>query len=87
MFLILLHGMDRRIASDRPHDIRPVANNAQPALIKVSIAKAKRDGSENLRISKGDLVTVESTVATMTVDTVSNFFRIGLGLSGNMAAF
>jgi polysaccharide export outer membrane protein len=84
---IAMAGGTTSPVADKVYVIRQLGNNAQPALIKVSIGKAKRDGSENLRLSKGDLVTVESTVATMTIDTVSKFFRVGLGLSGNMAAF
>ena len=47
-------------------------------MIKVSIAGAKRDGNENLLLAAGDLVSVESTPSTMTVDTVSKFFRVAL---------
>jgi polysaccharide export outer membrane protein len=71
--------------ADKVFVIRQVPNDSQPAVIKVSIAKAKRLGDENLLLAAGDLVSVESTPATMTVDTVSKFFRIALG--GSLTAF
>jgi polysaccharide export outer membrane protein len=71
--------------ADKVFVIRQVPNDPQPAVIKVSIAKAKRLGDENLLLAAGDLVSVESTPATMTVDMVSKFFRIALG--GSLTAF
>jgi hypothetical protein len=59
----------------------------QPAVIEVSIGKAKRSGDENLLLAPGDLVSVESTAVTAFVDTAKNFFRVAVGLSGNLATF
>lgn len=60
---------------------------AKPAIIQVSIAKAKRNGDENLVLTTGDLVTVESTVATTVVDTIKDFFRVSMGLTSTAFAF
>jgi hypothetical protein len=84
---IAMAGGTTSVVADKVFVIRQSAGMPQPAVIKVSIARAKRHGDENLLLSAGDLVSVESTVSTMTLDTVSKFFRVALGLSGNVAAF
>jgi hypothetical protein len=38
-------------------------------------------------LAAGDLVSVESTMSTMTLETLSKFFRIALGVNGRIAAF
>jgi hypothetical protein len=48
---------------------------------------AKRNGRENLRMMPGDMVSVEQTASTIVVDTVSRFFRVALGLTGEAAFF
>ncbi len=73
--------------ADKVFVIRQIPNDPQPAVIKVSMAGAKRNGNENLLLAPGDLVSVESTVSTMTLDTVSKFFRVALGLNGSVSAF
>ena len=73
--------------ADKVFVIRRVQGQPEPAVIQVSIAEAKRNGDENLRLASGDLVSVEATPATYFVDTVSTFFNIGLGLGGNVALF
>ena len=73
--------------ADKAFVIRRLPNMAEPAVIQVSIRKAKRDGNENLRLAPGDLVSVETTAATALVDTVKSLFRMSLGLGGNLVAF
>ena len=73
--------------ADKVYVIRQFPDMPQPAVIKVSMAGAKRNGEENLRLASGDLVSVESTPATMAMDTVAQFFRVGLGINGSIAAF
>jgi polysaccharide biosynthesis/export protein len=84
---LAMAGGTSSLVADKVFVIRQVPNEAQPAVIKVSISAAKRHGEENLLLAAGDLVSVESTPATMTVDTLSKFFRVAFGVSGNMAAF
>lgn len=84
---IAMAGGTSSLVADKVFVIRKMPNMAEPAVIKVSIARAKRDGNENLRLAEGDMVSVENTPATVAVDTISKFFRVALGLSGNLAAF
>jgi polysaccharide export outer membrane protein len=84
---IAMAGGTTSIVADKVLVIRQLPNMREPAAIKVSVAAAKRNGDENLRLAAGDLVSVESTPATMLVDTVGKFFRIGLGLNSSLAAF
>lgn len=67
--------------------IRQLEGMTEPAVIEVSLSKAKKNGNENLRLAAGDMVSVESTVLTSTVDAMSTFFRVGLSLGGNVLAF
>jgi polysaccharide export outer membrane protein len=76
---IAMAGGTTSIVADKVFVIRQLPHMPQPAVIKVSIAGAKRNGNENLLLTAGDLVSVESTPATMTLDTVGRFFRIALG--------
>ena len=73
--------------ADKVFVIRQFPDMPEPAVIRVSIASAKRNGDQNLRLASGDLVSVEATPATMIVDTATNFFRVAIGLSGNIVTF
>ncbi|MEX2112687.1 MAG: SLBB domain-containing protein, partial [Pirellulales bacterium] len=84
---IAMAGGIKSPVADKVYVIRRLKDTREPAVIQVSIAEAKRNGDENLRLAAGDLVSVESTPATYFVDTMSTFFHIGLGLGGNVALF
>jgi polysaccharide export outer membrane protein len=84
---IALAGGTTSVVADKVFVIRQLPNMPSPAVIKISIGSAKRHGEENLRLTAGDLVSVESTPATIMVDTFAKFFRFGMGLNGTMAAF
>jgi len=84
---IAMAGGIKSPVADKVYVIRRVQDKLEPAVIQVSIAEAKRNGDENLRLAAGDLVSVESTAATYFVDTMSTFFNVGLGLGGNVALF
>jgi polysaccharide export outer membrane protein len=73
--------------ADKVFVIRQFPDMPKPAVIRLSIASAKRNGDENLRLAPGDLVSVEATVATVVLDTATNFFRVAVGLSGNVMTF
>lgn len=73
--------------ADKVFVIRQFPNMPEPAVIKVSIASAKRHGETNLRLASGDLVSVEATPMTMMMDTAQNFFRVAIGLSGSIVTF
>lgn len=73
--------------ADKVYVIRRSEGEGEPVVIKVSIRRAKLEGSENLRLSPGDMVSVESTPATAVVDTLSSIFRITAGVGGNVFSF
>lgn len=84
---IAMAGGTTSPVADKVFIIRHLPNMPEPAVIKISIFMAKRNGDENLRLAAGDLVSVENTMATMAVDTVGKFFRVALGLNGSVSAF
>lgn len=45
--------------------------------ISSSISKAKENGAANLLLTEGDIVSIEETPATVALDTIRTFFRIG----------
>jgi polysaccharide export outer membrane protein len=84
---IAMAGGVKSPVADKVVVIRRVKGKPEPAVIKVSIASAKKEGSENIRLAPGDMISVEQTPATLVVDTVTNIFNVGLGLGGNVAMF
>lgn len=80
-------GGSSSLVADKVLVIRQLPNMQEPIVIRVSMAAAKRNGDENLRLAAGDLVSVESTPATVLVDTIGKFFRIGMGLNSSFATF
>jgi polysaccharide biosynthesis/export protein len=84
---IAMAGGVKSPVADKVVVIRRIKDKPEPAVIQVSIAAAKKEGSENIRLAPGDMVSVEQTPATLVVDTVTNIFNVGLGLGGNVAMF
>jgi len=84
---IAMAGGIKSPVADKVFVIRRVADKSEPVVIQVSVAEAKRNGNENLRLTAGDLVSVEATPATYFVDTVTQFFNVGLGLGGSVPLF
>lgn len=74
-------------AADKVYVIRRLPDMPEPAVIQISLADAKRDGNENLRLAPGDLVSVERTASTVIVDSVMTMFRVGFSVGGNLVAF
>ncbi len=73
--------------ADKVYVIRRKEGEPEPAVIEISINRAKINGAENLRLAAGDVVSVEATALTTVVDTMSNVFRITAGVGGNLFAF
>ena len=67
--------------------VRHLDTQQAPIVAEVSIARAKKETSENLVLQAGDLVSVEQTVATTVVDTFNQLFRITMGVGGNLSLF
>ncbi len=84
--IALAGGMSSPVA-DKVLVIRQMDGMPQPAVIEVSVARAKRNGDENLLLAPGDLVTVETTVVTTVVDTARDLFRVTAGLGTNLVTF
>ncbi len=77
---IALAGGLRSPVADKVFVIRPVEGQTNPAVIDLSIRKAKRSGRSNLRLAPGDVVSVEQTPATVLIDTIQ-IIRFGVGAS------
>ena len=77
---IALAGGVKSTVADKVFIIRRMTPASEPVLIKASIRKAKRDGSENLRLMPGDVVSVEQTPATILLDAI-NVIRFAIGAS------
>jgi polysaccharide export outer membrane protein len=84
---IAMAGGIKSPVADKVYVIRRLEHMPAPAVIQISIAQAKKYGDENLRLTAGDMVSVESTPLTHTVDTLTTFFRMSLGIGGNFATF
>lgn len=84
--LAMAGGASSTVA-DKVLVIRQVPNQPEPAVIQVSIGEAKKNGRENLVLSPGDLVSVENTISTATVDTLQKFMRVSLGISSRLITF
>lgn len=76
-------GRSNQVA-DRVFVIRPLANSSEPAVIEVSLHKAKRSGKSNIRLGPGDTVTVEQTPTTVLFEALK---LIRIGVSGTAGLF
>ncbi len=52
--------------ADKAHLIRHVPGRQDPVVVEISIKEAKQQGKGNLRLSPGDVVSVEQTPTTLT---------------------
>ncbi|NOX53114.1 MAG: hypothetical protein GXP27_01475 [Planctomycetes bacterium] len=77
---IALAGGVKSTVANKVFIIRRMTPTSEPVLIQASIRKAKRDGSENLRLMPGDVVSVEQTPATILLDAI-NVIRFAIGAS------
>ena len=74
--IALAGGRTLEIA-DKVHIIRQLPNRAEPVVIEASVREAKQDGTANLRLAAGDVVSVEETPVTFVVGTIRDFVRFG----------
>ena len=80
-----LHVLDAiSLAGGRPlqlatkvNIIRNMPGQVEPAVIQVNVDDAKQNGTSNLRLAPGDVVSVEETPTTMLIQTLQNFVRFG----------
>lgn len=76
-------GRNNQVA-DRVFVIRPLSNSGEPAVIEVSLRKAKRSGKSNIRLGPGDTVSVEQTVSTVLLEAIK---LIRIGVSGTAGLY
>ena len=74
--LALAGGRTLQIA-DRVRIIRQVPETDQLITIGASVREAKSNEKANLRLAPGDVVSVEETAVTFTVETLRSFVRFG----------
>ena len=72
-------------AADRVLIIRHLDGQEKPVRIEVSVQDAKANGTANLRLAPGDIVSVEETPVTMVLSTLRQVVRIAVG--GSVAMF
>lgn len=78
-------GGPSSLVADNILIVRHVAGSQEPIQIQTTIEKAKRDGTANVRIAPGDIVSVEQTPTTFVWDLLRNLVRFGIG--GTISAF
>ena len=78
--IALAQGISNPVA-DKIFIIRAQPGKKKPVLIQASLAKAKINPDENLRLSPGDIVSLEKTPSTILMDTVR---MIGFTLGGSV---
>ncbi len=69
-------GVTLQVAN-KVHIIRQVPGREQPVVIATSIREAKANAGANVVLASGDVISVEETLTTFTVDTLRNFIRFG----------
>ena len=84
---IAMAGGKSSPVADEISIIRHLSNRPEPVVIKASLATAKKDGKENLRLAAGDTVIVEQTPATIVVDTFRQIFRVSFGVASEAITF
>ncbi len=63
--------------ADRVQVVRRVADKPDPVVIEASLRGARSGTADNMKLAPGDVVSVEETPATLVVDTIRTFFRVG----------
>lgn len=63
--------------ADKVHVIRTLDSSQQPVVIEASLSAARSGSGDNLRLAQGDIVSVEETPSTITLQAIRSFFRVG----------
>lgn len=81
---LAMAGGRRLEVADRVSVTRRASQNGAPIIISASVREAQQNGAANLRLAAGDVVQVEETTMTFTLETLRNFVRLGVttGLPG-----
>jgi polysaccharide biosynthesis/export protein len=78
--VIALSGGISNPVADKVFVIRKKPDASGTVIVNVSLADAKRDERINLRLSPGDVVSVEQTPATVVIEAL-RFMNLGIGAS------
>ncbi len=70
---------------DKVQIIRQNPSGGPPVVIAASVRQAKRNGRANIRLAPGDVVSVEETPLTFTIELIRSFVRFGF--SGGIPGF
>ncbi len=73
--------------ADKVFVIRRLEGQPEPLVIQASLAEAKRNGAENIRLAAGDTITIEQTPVTTVVDTFTKLIRFSFGFAANSRIF
>ena len=84
--LALAGGVKSGVA-DKIFVIRRPEGNEASNVIKVSMDRAKHDGEENLMLMAGDTISVEQTPATVALNAIKSFVRLGFSATGRFSVF
>ncbi|WP_197440434.1 polysaccharide biosynthesis/export family protein [Polystyrenella longa] len=79
----LAGGISNPVA-DKIYVIRQLEGSEKPAVIQVSMARAKRDGQWNIELAPGDIVSVEQTPATVLIEALR---VLPFGVSASLGTF
>lgn len=63
--------------ADKVFVIRSAPGQGEPIVIEASLKEAREGGDSNLLLAAGDVVSVEETPATVTLQAIQTFFRVG----------
>lgn len=84
---VALAGGTRTGVADKIYVIRRPAGGGDSKVIKISMNRAKHKGEDNLVLASGDTISVEHTPATVALDAIKNFVRIGFSASSRFTVF
>jgi polysaccharide export outer membrane protein len=81
---VAMAGGRRMEIADKVRVTRRAIPGDNPIIINASIREAQRNGDANIRLAAGDVVQVEETTLTFTIETLRSFIRLGVttGLPG-----
>ncbi len=65
--------------ADKVYIVRQLPDITEPVMIQASVRAAKSDPAANLRLAPGDVVSVEETALTFTLETFQRVIRMSLG--------
>jgi polysaccharide export outer membrane protein len=63
--------------ADKVYVMRQLPGESEPIMIQASIRQAKSDGEANIALAAGDVVSVEETPLTFTMETIGRVIRFG----------